>query len=268
MANEETQCAHKINKKGEIGMKKICYFLSVITLLVGAVGCQNLFNDSSSSSVEISSLSEFSSDIEDSSFYSSVNEDSSSFSEIRDSNSYWPSSDAKCHHRMTSIDEYRTFYSEFIKYNEERYFMPIIGLEQAYDYTLYHFEAKDVVDGEFENGKYGVEYTPEQKFRFTASIKDYQGYEGPTDEMAFPNLWITGQCYNIAEDNFDFFKEKITLTSVNIKYQPDGTAEEHYVIQIRDKVICDFYVYWWEWETLDLYKQEFSKWIEQGGYVI
>ena len=50
MANEETQCAHKINKKGEIGMKKICCFLSALLLLLSAVGCQSSVKTDSSSS--------------------------------------------------------------------------------------------------------------------------------------------------------------------------------------------------------------------------
>ena len=50
MANEEAQFAHKIHKKGEIRMKKICYFLCTLLLFLSAVGCQSSVETSSSSS--------------------------------------------------------------------------------------------------------------------------------------------------------------------------------------------------------------------------
>lgn len=229
-------------------MKKFCYTIFAI-LIFSITGC--------TTSIHISTSESDSSDFTSESYSA---ERSSSYSGGMD--------DWKCYHRMTKIEEYKTFYTEFLKYNEEQYFMPIIGANGEYDYTLYHFHAKNVENGEFEQGKYGVKYSSVQKLMFSAGMKDKSGFEGSTSEESFPSITIMGQCYDISAHSFDFLKEEMRLICTTIDTEIDGSVEEYYEIRINDVLVCDFIVYWNEIENIDFYRQGFNEWVQPGGYIV
>ena len=95
MVIEGALLAHTIHKKGEKMMKKFCYTIFAI-LIFSITGC--------TTSIHISTSESDSSDFTSESYSA---ERSSSYSGGMD--------DWKCYHRMTKIEEYKTFYTEFLK---------------------------------------------------------------------------------------------------------------------------------------------------------
>ena len=150
------------------------------------------------------------------------------------------------YYEFNTYEEYKNFYNEFVKLNEERYYTPNIYIDQYFDVTDYMFSVAPISVEIANNDLYiGVEFPSSQTMEFYFSNKD--------DSVVgvHKSVTIRGEVFDVSQDTL--VGNKVVLV------QTDDEGRE-YEVHMGDVVLCSFEIGMTGYDN----KEEYLQLIENG----
>ena len=231
-------------------MKKLILLLlcGVFMSLLGA--CEKGASTESSSSIENNSSVEQSESIESGDeFESSSMVESSSIVESSSKSEYEEGGEGALvngYYEFSTYQEYTQFYDEFVKVNEERYYAPIVSINEKFDTTNYIFKVAPIPFEVADNDLYvGVEFPPSQTMEF------YFFKQDNSVVGVHKSVTIRGEIFDVSEETL--VGNKVILV------QTDDEGRE-YNVCLGETILCSFEIGMTGYDN----KAEYLQLIESG----
>ena len=127
---------------------------------------------------------------------------------------------------FNTYEEYAQFYQEFVKLNEERYYAPIISIDEKFDTTNYIFEVSPISYSIANNNLYvGVEFPQSQKLSFNFSKTDF------SEVGVHKSVTVRGKVFNVSDEGL------IGDNAVLVQMDNDG---RNYNVYLGEIILCSF----------------------------